>query len=75
MVCAIKVLKFELNNSLKGIVEKTVTESAMPKVFIESHRRMLHCINDWYDLTVPDMEKLEQEEREKQLKTVKFDEN
>lgn len=75
MVCAIKVLKFELNNSLKGIVEKTVTESAMPKVFIESHRRMLHCINDWYDLTIPQMEKLEEEERQEQKKNVKFDEN
>lgn len=73
MVCAIKVVKFELDNSLKAVVEKTVTESAMPKVFIESHRRMIHCINDWFDLTVSDMEKLEEEERQKQKQNVKFD--
>ncbi|KAK8886161.1 hypothetical protein M9Y10_041621 [Tritrichomonas musculus] len=75
MMCAIKVVKFELNNSLKSMVEKIVTESAMPKVFVESHRRMLHCIGDWYDLTVPDMEKLEEEQRIEQKKNVKFDES
>lgn len=73
MVCAIKVVKFELDNSLKAVVEKTVTESAMPKVFIESHRRMIHCIHDWYNLTVNDMEKLEEIERQKQKKNIKFD--
>lgn len=75
MVCAIKVVKFELDNSLKSVVEKTVTESAMPKVFIESHRRMIHCIDDWFNLSVSDMEKLEEKQREDQIKNVKFDQN
>lgn len=74
MVCAIKVVKFHFKwLGLQTAVEKYITHSVYPKMFTDSHRRMIRSMNDWYELTMDDIYRLENETYAKQQETEKFD--
>lgn len=74
MTCAIKVVKFHFKwFGLQTAVEKLVTHSVYPKMFTDSHRRMIRSMNDWYDLTMEDIYRIENEAFEEQQQNHKFD--
>lgn len=74
MVCAIKVVKFQFKwFGLQTAVEKQVTHTVYPKMFTEAHRRLIYTMNDWYDLTLDDIQRLETNAMNEQRETQNFD--
>ncbi|KAK8897485.1 hypothetical protein M9Y10_015440 [Tritrichomonas musculus] len=45
MICCIKVVKFHFK------VENLLTNKNYPKIFTESHRKLISSAKEWYNLT------------------------
>lgn len=75
MVCATKVVKFHVKwFKLKTTVEKIVTHSIYPKLFVEAHQRMIRTMNDWYGMSIDDIQKLGSTAINDQKKKATFEE-
>lgn len=62
MICCIKVVKFHLKWwGIQKAVEKLVTQSVFPKLFVGTHRKMVGWVQNWYNLSMDDVLKMEQE--------------
>lgn len=67
MICCIKVVKFHFHwGGLQKSVESMLTKKSYPKIFTESHRKLISTAKDWYHLTEDDILRLETEAQEKQ---------
>ncbi|KAK8838879.1 hypothetical protein M9Y10_032921 [Tritrichomonas musculus] len=67
MVCCIKVVKFHFKWwGLQKAVEKFVTKSVYPKIFTDSHRKLISTSKDWFQLSYDDILRLEIEAADKQ---------
>ena len=67
MICCIKVVKFHFKwGGLQKSVESMLTKKEYPKIFTESHRKLISTAKDWYNLTEDDMLRLENEAKDKQ---------
>lgn len=74
MTCAIKVVKFHFKwLGLQTAVEKLITHSVYPKMFTDSHRRMIRCMDQWYGLTMEDIYRIESEVFADQKQNTKFE--
>ena len=59
MICCIKVLRFHFKWwGLQKAVEELVTKTVYPKIFTESHRKLVSTAKEWFPLTNEDMLKL-----------------
>lgn len=62
MVCCIKVVKFQFKWwGLQKAVEKYITETMYPKLFTETHRKLIATSKDWFQLTTDDVLRMELE--------------
>lgn len=67
MICCIKVVKFHFKwGGLQKTVESMLTKKEYPKIFTESHRKLIKTAKDWYNLNEDDLLRLENEAKEKQ---------
>ncbi|KAK8833703.1 hypothetical protein M9Y10_024898 [Tritrichomonas musculus] len=67
MVCCIKVVKFQFKWwGLQKAVEELVTKSVYPRLFTESHRKLISTSKEWFPLSDDDILRLENEAAQKQ---------
>ena len=67
MICCIKVVKFHFKYyGLQGTVENMLTNKNYPKIFTESHRKLISTAKEWYNLTEENILSLENEAKQKQ---------
>lgn len=61
MICCVKVVRFHLKWwGIQTAVEEFVTKSVYPKIFVDSHRRLISTAKDWYNLSNEQILELEQ---------------
>ena len=59
MVCCIKVLRFQFKWwGLQKAVEELVTKTFYPKLFTESHRKLISTAKEWFPMTNEDILKI-----------------
>lgn len=74
MICCIKVVKFHFKYyGLQGTVENMLTNKNYPKIFTESHRKLISSAKEWYHLTEENILALENEAKSKQNNDDKFE--
>ncbi|OHT04273.1 Phosphatidylinositol transfer protein beta isoform [Tritrichomonas foetus] len=68
MICVIKVLKFHFKWwGIQTGAENLVAHTFYPKLFTESHRKIVAHMKDWYALTDEDLEKMGEKIHKEQL--------
>lgn len=67
MICCIKVVKFHFKYyGLQGTVENMLTNKNYPKIFTESHRKLISSAKEWYNLTEENILNMEKQAKQKQ---------
>lgn len=66
MVCCIKVVKFRFHKwGLQAAIESYVTKTFYPKIFTESHQKLIASAKSWYPLTMDQIVEMEKERIDK----------
>ncbi|OHT02319.1 Phosphatidylinositol transfer protein beta isoform [Tritrichomonas foetus] len=67
LMCCVKVIRFNFKwFGLQTAVEAYVSDIFYPKLFTESHRKIIGSMKDWYNLTWEEVRKQEEEIEAKQ---------
>lgn len=67
MMCCIKVVKFHFKKfGLQTAVEKYIMHTLYPKIFVESHRKLISTSKSWFPLTMDDILRMENETKQHQ---------
>lgn len=73
MICCIKVLRFHFKWwGLQTPVEEMVTKNVYPKIFCDSHRKLISTAKEWFLLTMDDMIKRWDDTAQKQKEDDNF---
>ncbi|OHS94199.1 Phosphatidylinositol transfer protein [Tritrichomonas foetus] len=62
----IKTVKFRFKwPGVQNVVERIVTNSVFPDVYLDTHRAMVYWIDEWFNMTDEDLMDMEQQTKEK----------